>query len=514
MRPCFATLLLASSCLAVPAHAIDQPAMALLHQALEAQGGEAKLRALHSVQFEASGYRNELEESERPEGPYITEFDTFSEMDDFTNQRYRNVTEAEVYPVFKSKTGSVVDKDVSMRLAGEQQAAGTPQQVQLTRERIALSPERVLLTALDAGDVHMEADIVLQSVSQKIVAFSLDDAPVRIYLNAYTLLPTAVDYSGPLARSSYWNFLGDVTMRTYYSFWWLAKGGIHFPMQWNIENNNLPDKMLVIRKLDIDAPLDEAKLAIPDTIRAKFDPHAPPNDLEKRPLGNPKAPAKELAPGIVLIPGSWNATFVRQKDGIVILESPISSGYSALVIAEAQRRFPGQRIKAVITTSDSWPHLAGIREFVAKGIPIYALDLNRPILERVIAEKRTAKPDALARAPKLPDFHLIHEKTTLGSGPNRMEIYPLRGETSERQMMVYFPEHKLLYGSDPFQQNDDGSLFYPQTVTELTDAVTRENLTVNSFFMMHVGLTPWLELPKAIAQAKAQNTPTGTLLGG
>ncbi len=514
MRPCLAILLLGLSCLAIPALAADQAAISLLHKALEAQGGETKLRALRSVQWEASGYRNELEESERPEGPYITEFDTVSEIDDLAGQRYRNVTEAEVYPVFKSSTGYVVNKNVAMQLAGNQQAASTPQQVQFAQERIALSPERLLLTALDASDVHTAADVVLQSIPQKVVAFSLDGAPVRIYLNMYTHLPTAMDYSGPIARSSYWAFLGDVTMRTYYSFWWLAKNGIHFPMQWNIESNGLPDQMLVLRKLTLDEPLDEAKLAIPAAIRTKFNPSTPPNDLEKRPLGDGKVQAKELAPGIILIPGSWNATFVRQDDGIVILEAPISSGYSAQVIAEAQRRFPGQPIKAVITTSDSWPHIAGIREFVARGVPIYALDLNRPILDRVVAEKRTSKPDALANAPKSPNFHLIHNETMLGSGPNRMILYPIRGETSERQMMVYFPEHKLLYGSDPFQQVGDGSFFYPQTVTELTDAVTRANLSVNNFFMMHVGLTPWSDLPKAIDQAKAQNTPTGALLGG
>ena len=514
MRPCLPILLFASSCLTIPAYAIDKTAMVLLHQALAAQGGEAKLRALHSVQFEASGYRNELEESERPEGPYITEFDTLSEIDDFANQRYRSVTEAEVYPVFKSNTGSLVDQNVDMRLNGDQQAVGTPQQVQLARERIALSPERLLLTALDAGDVHMAADTILQSIPQKVVAFSLDGALVQIYLNTYTHLPTAVDYSGPIARSSYWTFLGDVTMRTYYSFWWLAKEGIHLPMQWNVEMNGLPDHIMVIRKLDIDAPLDEAKLAIPDAIRARFNPVAPANDLEKRPLGNPKEPAKELAPGIVLIPGSWNATFVRQEDGIVILEAPISSGYSAKVIAEAQRRFPGQTVKAVITTSDSWPHIAGIREFVARNIPIYALDLNRPILERIIREGRTSKPDTLANSPRTSQFRLVHERTVLGSGPNRMILYPIRGETSERQMMVYFPERKLLYGSDPFQQNEDGSFFYPQTVTELTEAVVRENLTVDQFFMMHIGLTPWSELPKAVAQAKTINSPTGVLLGG
>jgi hypothetical protein len=145
------------------------------------------------------------------------------------------------------------------------------------------------------------------------------------------------------------------------------------------------------------------------------------------------------------------------------------------------------------------------------GTPIYALDLNQPILNRLAAMPYASKPDAQQRTHGSPVFRLVHEKTVLGSGKNRMEIYPIRGETSERQMMVYFPEHHLLYGSDPFQQNPDGSFFYPQTVTELTDAVAREHLDVRDFFMMHIGPTPWTDLEKAIEDAKAKNTPDGVL---
>ena len=491
--------------------AADQRSTALLHRALEAQGGEAKLRALKSVQWEASGYRNLLEQSERPDGPYFTDFLSVTEVHDIAGSRFRSATDGSVYPVYKVSSVTVVDGDVAMRSNGGPAAAGTPQQVQLVRERMALSPERLLVTAVDAPDAHIEADAMLQSVPQNVVAFTLDGAPVRVYLNAYTHLPTAMDYSGPLAHSNFWAFLGDVTLRTYYGEWWLAKGGIHLPMQTNVEEGGRLDQMLVIRKLAIDEPLNEADLSIPADIRGQFHPDAKPRDLEQIPLGDPKERATELAPGIVFIPGSWNSTLVRQQDGIVILEAPISSGYSAEVIAEAHRRFPGQPIKAVITTSDSWPHLAGIRQYVAEGIPIYALDLNQPILQRTIDDPRKSKPDALARAPRKPQFHLVREKTVLGEGANRLEIYPIRGETSERQMMVYFPEHHLLYGSDPFQQMPDGSFFYPQTVTELMDAVAREHLEVSRFFMMHIGPGPWSDLGKAVEAAEKQNTPNGVL---
>lgn len=470
------------------------------------------------MQWDASGYRNELEQSERPEGPYVVQMNDTTEVHDLAGQRYLNRQKASLYPVAQFTNTVVVADHIGMRLVASEGSAappqqapqpGTPQQVQVAQERMALSPERLLLTALDAPDLQTLPDTPLQSIPQHVISFSLDGAPVKVYLNPYTHLPTAVDYSGPLARTNFWNYLGDATMRTYFSFWWLAKGGIHFPLQWNVEENGLPDSMFVIRVLKIDEPLNESELFIPDTVRKRFDATSKAADLEARPLGIPGQPAQELKPGVVFIPGAWNATFMRQDDGIVILEAPISSGYSAKVIAEARKRFPNLPVKAVITTSDSWPHLAGVREYVAQGIPIYALDLNQPILERVIAAKHSTSPDDLERSPRPPIFHAVSGKTVLGTGPNRLELYPIRGETSERQMMVYFPEHHMLYGSDPFQQNPDGSYFYPQTVSELTDAVGREHLNVGQFFMMHVGLTPWSDLPKVLTDAAARDTPDG-----
>jgi hypothetical protein len=243
-----------------PARAADAKATALLLQSLAAQGGEAKLRALKSVQWEAAGYRNELEQSERPEGPYITEFLSINEVHDIAGHRLRRAIDTSVYPVYKATTLLVVDGDLAMQANGGSPMPGTPEQVKLARERMALSPERLLLTALDATDVHTEPDVVLQSVSQNVIAFTLDGAPVQIFLNAYTHLPTAMDYSGPLAHASYWGFLGDVTQRTYYGEWWLAKGGIHLPVQINIEGNGRLDQVLVIRKLELDSPLNEARI--------------------------------------------------------------------------------------------------------------------------------------------------------------------------------------------------------------------------------------------------------------
>ena len=481
---------------ASPADAAD-----LLHEALRQMGGEDKIKALHGVRFHARGYRNMLEQSERPEGPYIVEYQDVSQGRDLDHARWKQETELswEIQPSIKL-TIVASDGAVSQDFGGQPFPASAAR-LQQAEEELELGPERVLLTALSAPDVHLEPDAALQSVPNHVVRFTWKGSPARVFLNAYTSQPTAVEWTRGYPSDTFWSVWGDVTTRVYYSFWWLLPGGIHYPKQWDVFRNNLPDSVLTIGDITLNPDFGADEFAIAADIRATFAQRVGRN-VEDRQLGLPDKPAVDLVSGVVHIPGSWNVTLVRQSDGIVIIEAPISSGYSAKVIAEAQRRWPGVPIKAAITTSDSWPHLAGVREYVARGIPVYALDLNIPILQRLLAAPRAAFPDLLAKSPRAPEFRVVSNKTVIGDGPNRLEIYPLRGETSERQMMVYFPEHKLLYGSDPFQKQSSGDYFYPQTVWELKHAVEREKLQVDTFFMMHMGPTPWTDLEKAATQAE------------
>jgi hypothetical protein len=479
---------------ATPAHAADARAVQILRLALAAQGGEDQLRSIRTVQWRARGYRNVLEQSERPEGPYITEFRNLTEVHDFERNRYRSLVEQTIYPEFRTTSGMVADATVAMRLFGERAVPGNADALAMARESLALSPERLLITAIDASDVRLDPSAaIVQSVPQDVVTFTLDGAPVRLFLNRYTHLPTALESSGVQARDGFWRFLGDVTMRTYFSYWWVGDRGIRLPMQWDIFRNGLHDSSFMIASLALDAPVVEAEMQIPSEIRSGFAQAA----------AAPRSPqrlqaAVEVAPGVDLVPGSWNVLIVRQGDGIVVLEAPISSAYSEQILAEIDRRYPGVPIKALVTTSDAWPHIAGVRAYVARGIPIYALDLNRPILERLLQSRYSFRPDALERQPRVPILHSVDGKITIGTGPTQIDLYPIRGEVSERQIMAFFPNLRLLYGSDPFQQGPNGSFRTIQAVSELVAAAARERLHPTRFTMMHVGMTPWEDLTRTL----------------
>jgi glyoxylase-like metal-dependent hydrolase (beta-lactamase superfamily II) len=262
--------------------------------------------------------------------------------------------------------------------------------------------------------------------------------------------------------------------------------------------NGQPYSTYTANEVRFNPTLNDADFAIPEGDRKAS--LAMARDLEEIPIGIPSENPKEIASGIVYIngPGAFHSTEVRQSDGIVIVEAVISSGYSARIIEDAQKRFPGLPIKALLTTSDSWPHIGGVREYAARGIPIYALDLNRPILTRLLAAPHTLHPDLLARNPREAKFTFVSERSALGTGENRIEIIPFRTVTGERQMMVYLPGAKLVYTSDLFAIGGDGSLFLPQFAREAEDAISRERLDVERVYGMHYDPVPLQQLHDAI----------------
>ncbi|MDQ3744727.1 MAG: MBL fold metallo-hydrolase, partial [Acidobacteriota bacterium] len=472
----------------------ETPARKLLHAAAEAMGGESALGQIHAVELKSIGFRNLLEQSERPEGPYLVDYQQTDDLRDFEHQsrllrvERRGFSTPDWYLQSNrwTKTTSLVSDGVPAFLREGRFFPASAAVVQDAEEALAFSPNRLVLTALASADARLEPEVMLHGFPQHVVAFTWKKVPVRIFLNPNTNLPTAFEYTNARPADVFWSVWGDITTRVTYAGWTLEPNGIRFPRHSTVERNGMTEYVWDTTAVSFDPEIVGSDFNIPEDVRQAY--AARPHAVDQLPLGN-AAPARELADGVVQIPGLWNVSLVRQDDGVVVIEAPISPAYSAKVVDEVARRFPGIPIKAVITTSDSWPHIGGVREYVARKIPVYALDLNRPILERLLAAPHTLRPDLLARSPQNPRFEIVSGKVALGSGANRIEIYPYRTQTGERQMMVYLPNHKLLYSSDLFSEDGKGGYFTPQYVAEFLSAVRRERLSVETVFGMHLGPT-------------------------
>jgi hypothetical protein len=209
-------------------------------------------------------------------------------------------------------------------------------------------------------------------------------------------------------------------------------------------------------------------------------------------------PLQPLGENVWEIAGAWNVQVVKQSDGLVVIECPQSGAYSDRVIALLSERFPGVRIKAVVSTTDSLWHIAGVRPYVARGIPIYVLDHNAGRTARFIARPHTLMPDDLSKSPRAPELRGVTERTVIGEGVSRIELYPIRGHGDARMMMVFMPGLRLLYGSS----NDTGAGGTAATFNafELVSRVDGLQLPVKDYIAIHTEKISWADFRTVVAE--------------
>jgi hypothetical protein len=476
----------------------QESAQECVNLAIRAMGGRERLGQLKTIRLETIGHTLLAEQSYRQK-PFITSYERARTTLDMANGRMRSETKL-TWPEAvgsQSELDSVVivARDGGVRQMKGQQGPCSLAELDAARDALWLGPARVLLTAAQAGDLHFAAPEMLRSTLHSVVAFTWGTIPVRIAINRFNHLPDAVEATR--AFHDFWYFWGDVEQRVYFDNWNLFQG-IVYPTNLVEERNGTVWRSTQSLTVEFDVPIQENDFRM-TAATAQQSLRSPGWNRAFHPEQNAD---KELAPGIDLFLGAWNSTIVKQVDGIVILEAPISEPYTKGVIEEAKKRYPGMPIKAVLSTSDSWPHTGGVRFAVSEDLPVYILDLNQPLLDRMVAAPHKLDPDDLEHSggAKRPDWQIVSAKVQLGTGPNRIELYPLRGASTERQYMAYFPEHRLLYASDTLALNDDNSLYDPELMNEVAQAVKRENLQVDTVFSMHQGPMAWKQVVEMIGR--------------
>jgi glyoxylase-like metal-dependent hydrolase (beta-lactamase superfamily II) len=490
-----------------PAHAIvaqvgtaprARDAAAWLDAALAAMGGRTRLEALRSVSSEGYGSEHALEQSERPEGPWIAGVSEFSEVFDVHGNRLartetaHNTLAPSAQPSTTLVAGGVAARPLGDRVVPLPETFRRP-----LVERMELGPERLLLTAArtPADELTLDGPVLFQGVPHVRVGFSWGDLHAAIVLNTRTALPSAVELVGAYPDDSMLGVWGDMTRRIEYSYWTLESGGLRYPRQWNVYENGQQRAMRTVTALELDVAVDEA------TFAPLADVAAPPADAAPQPTRRTLTPFDveepvELAPGIVQVRSWWNTVLVDQGDAVVIIEGALSSEYSERILELVAQRF-ARPVRAVINTSDAWPHIGGLRAYVAHGIPVLTHPLNRPLLERLFTAPYATNPDLLQRRPRPAQTRGVGEALQLGSGANRLVVAPVGGEWSERMLMVYFPEHELLYGSDlVFPPNPPYSetYFMPIYLDELATAARREGFAPRRVIAMHAAPVAWTEI--------------------
>jgi hypothetical protein len=325
-------------------------------------------------------------------------------------------------------------------------------------------------------------------------------------VNTLTHALSAVEYVAARGADFAWGPWGDIRFRHRFGLWFMEPGGLVLPRLRVEERNGVPYRSTTILKITINPEIKTADLAIPPEVRQLFTLGIL-QTVESVPFGVPGLPVRELATGLHLIPGRLSMVLVRQDDGVVVVEAPISSGHSKKLMEEANWRSRGAPLKAVVSAGDGYHQIGGLREFVAAGVPIYAPALNQNLLEKFVAAPHTILPDSLSQKPAPAQWNWVSGKTAIGKGANAIELYPLNGAGSERALMVYFPAHKFLYAGQYLSRSADGSLFMPSYAAELIAAVEREKLKVGLVFGAQASPMTWDSFLALYQKARAGVAP-------
>jgi hypothetical protein len=149
--------------------------------------------------------------------------------------------------------------------------------------------------------------------------------------------------------------------------------------------------------------------------------------------------------------------------------------------------FPGRHPIAVVVTDLAWPHVAGVRAWVARGATIVSHRAARSFLAEVVNRRWTQSPDLLERrrATARLEFRAVDDSLTLAGGD--IALHPIDGAASEVALLGFVRRDRFLWASD-FIQNVSAPTQY---LDEVAAAVARAHLEPLMVAAEHAPLIAW-----------------------
>lgn len=471
-----------------------QDATRILESTMEAMGGLEKWKSIAQVTMNYAGHQYWLEQSENPDGPYLVSY--------LVSKEVHGVWRPILYKKDSTRHFQVKRPTVSENMINGNKGLMTfrgrsfPMPYQLRGplvQWVQLAPEQLILAALK-NNPDQQAETEVDGTPHLVITFKENRLERRLFINKHTRLLSKAEIESHQPNNLFDNPWGKYSVTIKYNLQWLHKDGIRYPAQWDVYKMGKPWQSITIFDISFQQQVDETLFKIPEGTP----PAAEAVSADKTPLKTEGI--IEVAPNIFTIPGSWHLGHVVQADGIVVIEGAISSGYSQQHLEFLRKRYPNKPIKAVIATSDAWPHIGGIREYAANEIPIYTHQLNQQIISDLLTSDRSLNPDSQALDPKQPNFNLIANPQILNDPETPIEIYPVNGEAGERMIALYFPKQKVLYASDLIQMTGRkrDRFFAPQYLSEVKALIDRHDLKIETVFAMHLSPIPWSRVTEAL----------------
>jgi len=453
----------------------------LVARALTAMGGEPAVRAAATTTLSFHTATFALGQEETPASPARATVAYGRIITDL--RRNRQVLEQEIRQLSGAVTRQrrIMAGGIGLLETDGNQAPAAPAAVAAVERAMRLSPERLLLSALDNPSALSPLPAREWRGSQSHgLRYAMGPDTAALYFDPWSglLLVTETVSDDPV--------LGDRRTVTWFTRWQPA-GAIRLPRQVDVEVNGRLQSHTVYTAAGTD-PVPADAFTIPDSIaaRAQRAPATPPPIVVQ---------LVQLAPGVWRAEGgSHHSLVIEQPQQLVVVEGPQTGARSRAVLDTLRGRFPNRRVGVLVNTHHHWDHAGGVRGYMAAGVPVVTHARNVGFLRQIAEATKSVTPDELSRTRQTPSIQAVEDSLTIGSGDSRVVLYRLPTVHVEGMLMAYVPSARVLFASDVLTP---GTPLNPAGSAEMVAAARARGLSVDRFAGGHGGVVPWAEVERA-----------------
>jgi glyoxylase-like metal-dependent hydrolase (beta-lactamase superfamily II) len=348
----------------------------------------------------------------------------------------------------------------------------------LTDER-AMDVWTVLSDWSGASDLRVAGRCSYRDFDRLVVARGRGPSEERLFIDPRTGYPVKLE------RREAHALWGDVLAEYTWSIWTPVAGSRALAPQYTFrlvdgevnQQRHVPrfaflpaDSASLLQFPATITPLTELPPAVPDTVRV-----GPQTFLLRTP--------------------SYTNVVTLQRDTVWVIDAQTDAGRAREDSLWIGRLFPGKHPVVVVVTDLAWPHIAGVRYWVAQGAIVASRDLSRPFLQRVVARDWQLEPDVLTRRRTATPFRFRPIRDGAAFAGGAVRIAPIDGAGSEGALMVYLPGEQFLYTGD-FVQPGGPDSFSRVYAEEVAAAAARAGFAPTRYAGMHVPLAEWAQLPR------------------
>lgn len=308
-----------------------------------------------------------------------------------------------------------------------------------------------------------------------------DGGEQRLFLDPKSGLPVKLDYAEP-------HYLWDQRHIEYVYSLWIMQGDILV---------NSAAFRLADGAVEISATTGDTELVAANSVKALEMPTGVPSAPELPLFLEPRQPETvQVSPTTYLLsnPG-YTEAITLVGDEVFIFDATQGEQRAAADAALIARLFPGHHKINLVVTDLAWPHIAGLRYWVAQGATVIAHSAARPFLEEIVNRRWTFHPDALEQHRNKVKFNFLGVDAPAQFASGRVSVAPIDGIGSETALMAFVPSDGFLWASDYIQTITERSEY----AKEVCDAVKRTGWQPRQAAAEHMALFKWEVIQKLMS---------------